>query len=91
MTIIINLYVIISAIFLTTSHSVGLADKVIIASYILLQIWIAYVLHINVSRGARIGMDISSVIQFILPTFLTILYFLNGFSLVFFSPSIRIF
>jgi hypothetical protein len=91
MGIITNLYVIISAIFLTTAHNVGLVDKMIITSYIILQIWIFYLFHFHVSRGVKITFDINSVIQFILPTFLTILYFLNGFSLVFFSPSIRIF
>ena len=91
MHIILNLYIIISAMFLTTTHNVGLADKMIIATYIVLQIYIAYVLVSNLNRGARITIGLDSWIQFFLPTFLVVLYFINGFSLVFFNPPIRLF
>lgn len=91
MGIIINTFVLVSAVFLTTNHVVGLADKVIIALYIMLQIWIGIVTTILISRNVRLHFGLTSFIQVIIPIFLVILYFLNGFSLVFFSPSIRIF
>jgi hypothetical protein len=91
MNIIANISVIISAIYLTTAHTVGIVDKVIIACYILLVFYIGFKCLPVVASGRHVGFDATSFVQIIIPTFLTILYFLNGFSLVFFSPSIRIF
>ena len=90
MTIIINLYVIISALFLVSGHTPSLADKLIITSYIILIMWMCIIIGAIISRGRNIIFTTDTLFEFVMPVGLTILYFLNGFTLVFF-PNMRFF
>jgi len=91
LTIIFDLLVILTTIYMVSFHTATILDPIIIGSYIFLIFWISWICIQASINHRNIIYDKDTVIQVGIPFLITVVYLLNNHSVQFLNLPIKIF
>ena len=91
LNIILNIWVILTTVYMVSFHSATILDPIIIGSYIFLIFWISMIYIQLCINHSKTHYDINTFIQVCITFLIIAVYLLNNHSVQFFNLPIKIF